>query len=125
MSMKDFVSTLTDEQKQALIQALSEQSVVTDNTKTETKDNKPVVNEDFVMHKNTASSKKKEPVRAKQNQWVDTGECKDVLTPDVERTPRTRVSPKKVSTKCYICGKTFSMDSRFMFGEYHRCDRCK
>lgn len=128
MSMKDFVNTLNEEQKKALLAALSDDSnPILSHIPAEVKDEtKTVINEDFVMNKNqTVSGKRKEPVKAKNNQWVDTGEFKDVVTPEVKRTPRNRDAPKKLKTKCYVCGKNFEADSRFVFGEFHRCDRCK
>lgn len=126
MSMQDFVDTLNDEQKKALLEALSKNDKI-DTSNVDTEVAKPVTtNEDFVMNKNqNISGKRKEPVKAKQNQWVDTGEFKDITTPEIARTPRNRQSPKKVKTKCYVCGKGFEADSRFVFGEFHRCDRCK
>lgn len=128
MSMKDFVNTLNEEQRKALLAALSDDTNITLShvdkaTKEETK---TIINEDFVMNKSqNTSGKRKEPVKARQNQWVDTGEFKDITTPEVARTPRNRQSPKKVQAKCYVCGKGFEADSRFVFGEFHRCDRCK
>lgn len=127
MSMEDFVNTLSEEQKKALLNALTGE-VKEAETKTEsTNDNvKNIVQDDFVMNKQQGySGKRKEPVKAKQNQWVDTGEFKDVTTPEISRTPRNRPTPKKVKTKCYVCGRNFEADSRFVFGEFHRCDRCK
>lgn len=132
MSMKDFIETLTVEQKKALMEALiGSDTENVQNTEITSSinitDNKNHISEDFIVKKNNniTNNKKREPVRAKQNQWVDTGEGKDIVTPSTNRTPRNRTPPKKINTKCYVCGKSFDADSRFVFGEYHRCDRCK
>lgn len=130
MSMKDFISTLSEEQKAALLNALQgendisiEPEPIKKNVKEETS---RVITEDFTMRKESGikNSKRKEPVKARQNTWTDTGEARNIVTPDIKRTPRERQPPKKVDVKCHVCGKEFSTDKRFVFGEYNRCDRC-
>lgn len=127
MSMKDFVNTLNEEQKKALLEALSGDSPAPEPATPSVKSQiKSMVNEDFTMNppSNSAYKKRKEAVRAKINTWVDTGESKDVVTPDVKPTPRKRQPPQKVKLQCHVCGKDFEADKRFVFGEYNRCDRC-
>jgi DNA-directed RNA polymerase subunit RPC12/RpoP len=125
--MKDFVNTLNEEQKKALLEALNSNSPtlshVPDSTKSQTK---AIINEDFTMNppSNSTQKRRKEAVRAKTNMWVDTGESKDVTTPDIKPTPRRRQPPQKVKLQCHVCGKDFEADKRFVFGEYNRCDRC-
>jgi hypothetical protein len=127
MSMKDFINTLNEEQKKALLEALNSDSPTLAHVPTSTKsETKSIINEDFTMNPPTSSAykKRKEAVKAKMNTWVDTGESKDVTTPDVKPTPRKRQPPLKVKLQCHVCGKDFEADKRFVFGEYNRCDRC-
>lgn len=128
MSMKDFVNTLNDEQKQALLKALKdEDNVALAHIPTETKEQtKAIINENFTMTKPVSGGykKRKEPVKAQTNTWTDTGESKEILTPKINPTPRTRKPPVKVKLRCHVCNKDFDIDKRFVFGEYNRCDRC-
>lgn len=121
MSMNEFVNSLTPEQKKALMSAL-----MSDTTVNTVQEQKPTVDDDFIVRRNNTlpSNKRREPVKAKQNQWTDTGEFKDVETPKVERTPRKRESPKNKAVSCHVCGKPFKVDPRFVYGEYYRCNRC-
>lgn len=127
MSMKDFVDTLNAEQKKALLQALNNESPTLDNIpKTAKEQTKSIINEDFAMNPSSSSTykKRKEAVRARSNTWVDTGESKDIVTPDVQPTPRKRKPAQKIKLTCHICNKDFEADKRFVFGEFNRCDRC-
>ena len=58
-----------------------------------------VNSEDFTMTKNNVKDKRKQKVSAKENTWVDTGEHKNIDTPAVQKTPRTRPKPKKKKGK--------------------------
>jgi hypothetical protein len=83
------------------------------------------VDENFVVRKtDTSNSRRREPVKARKNDWVDTGEFKDIETPQGERTPRNRPSHKKIDVECSVCGRTFKTDPKYVYGEYHRCSRC-
>ena len=127
MSMDDFVQTLTEEQKAALIKALGGNTEVESRWQheepiSETVDG-PVqdaeVKEDFsVTRKPTKFSKSKEPVRARKNTWTDEGECrgKDLETPNVKRTPRNRKPPAKKTVRCHACGKTEKVNASLVFG---------
>ena len=114
MSMDEFVQTLSEEQKAALIKALGGNTEVESRwqheepiseavdgvAKEEPKPSKQRETEDFTMRKEgnsgLPSSSRREPVRARKNTWVDTGsEAKDVTTPEVSRTPRNRKPPQK------------------------------
>lgn len=126
MSMEDFIKTLTEEQRQALLKALTQDSTpAVQETEVAAK---RTHDEDFRMNKtptpSNKNSKRKEPVRAKQNMWTDTGEARNITTPETKRTPRERTPPVKVSINCHVCGKAFDIDKRYVFGEYNRCDRC-
>ena len=125
MSMDKFVNSLTDEQKQALLEALmggESQEVPKKQPVREVKDS-------FIANtkkgqSNVQNNKRREPVRGRENRWEDTGEFRDIETPDVERTPRRRAPPRKIDIECASCGKSFKVDSRFVYGEYYRCNRC-
>jgi len=127
MSMEEFVNTLSDEQKKALLDALSDKDKLV--AEKVNKQTKRIISENFIVETKQESIKsqtnrRREPVRARENRWEDTGEFRDIETPDVERTPRKRQPPKKIDVECSSCGKSFKVDSRFVFGEYYRCNRC-
>lgn len=134
MSMNEFVDTLTDEQRAALLKALTGDDFKPEVRKSETSPSdssrwqheEPVseaVDGDFTMNKGR-TNKQRTPIVARENTWKDTGEAKDITTPEVTRTPRNRQPPKKKEVRCHSCGKTFSVSPSVMFGEYYRCDRC-
>ena len=135
MSMNDFINMLNDEQKQALLKALIGNSPSISSVPEETKQEsikhiqsstQPVsVNDDFKTNRQDNSNiRRKEPVRARKNEWHDTGEFRDIETPQFERTPRKRQPHKKVEVECHVCGKTFKEDARCVHGDYYRCNRC-
>lgn len=130
-NFNEFLSSLNKEQKQKLVEALM--GSMNDNSqeqeaKTETTEqpNRPVIDENFKVTRSNLpeSNRRREPVKARRNEYVDTGEHKDVETPYGERTPRRRPPPKKVDIECHVCGKSYKMDPRFVYGEYYRCNRC-
>ena len=83
------------------------------------------VGEDFTVSKKPSSRKGgKTPVVAGENQWSDTGEFKDVSTPEVPRSQRKRNPPKKVELTCHVCGKRFKILSSLVSGKFVRCDSC-
>tara|TARA_B100001094_G_C18055471_1_gene732235 strand:+ start:683 stop:1120 length:438 start_codon:yes stop_codon:yes gene_type:complete len=143
MSMNDFVQTLSDEQKAALLKALTGDdfkpevesrfqheepiSEAVDGTIEKETKSKPTA-EDFAMHKQESSvlgkNRRRETVKAQANTWTDTGEHKDVSTPDTARTPRNRAAPKKKKVRCHVCGKDFTINASLVYGEFYRCDRC-
>ena len=59
------------------------------------------VSEDFSVTRKE-DNKSKRQVRGGENTWVDTGEHRDVETPDVELTPRKRKAPRKVEKTWHI-----------------------
>jgi len=136
MSFDKFVDTLTDEQRAALLKALTgddfkpevREPEASPSDSSRWQHEEPVSEavdgpSDFTMDKDRAS-KKRTPIVASKNTWKDTGEHSDVSTPEVARTPRNRPPPKKKEVRCHSCGKTFSVSPSVMFGEYYRCDRC-
>lgn len=121
MSMNEFIKTLSKEQKEALLNALQSD----DSEDTNQNNNKANVSDNFVVEsKPLTNNRRREPVRARKNEWVDTGEFKDIETEYGERTPRNRKPNKKVSVECSVCGKSFKADPKYLYGEYHRCNRC-
>lgn len=130
MSMKDFVDTLNEEQRKALLEALSSKDSVSSQVVPEkvNQETKKHLKSDFIANTKAKSpisnNKRREPVRGRENRWEDTGEFRDVVTPDIEPTPRRRSPPRKIDVECSSCGKSFKVDSRFVYGEYYRCNRC-
>lgn len=118
--MNDFVKLLTEEQKQKLLEALSS------GKQQENQQNTSNVGEDFRVYKTDSklTSRRKEPVKARKNEWQDTGEFKDIETNYGEKTPRRKEAPKKANIECHVCGKEFKVDQRYVFGEYYRCNKC-
>lgn len=125
--MNSFINTLTAEQKKKLIEALMSEEDVS-NTQQDTKSTASSnVDEDFRIHKmdNTRlTNRRKEPVKARKNEWHDTGEDRDIETKYGERTPRRKEAPKKSNIECHVCGKSFKVDARYVYGEYYRCNKC-
>ena len=142
MSMDEFIQTLTEEQKQALLKALSGGSFepeVSDKPLTthppfidgsRWQHEEPVsqaVDGDFSMKPNEALvSKRRSPVRAGKNTWIDQGECrgKEVETPDIKPTPRNRKPPAMKEVICHVCGNKSKVNASLVHGEFYRCDRC-
>jgi hypothetical protein len=121
-----FLSSLSDEQKAQLMQALmpSESKETTQIKATTTKPPK-VVGEDFMVTKaDSTNNRRKEPVRGRENRWRDEGEFRDIETPEFQKTPRRREASKKLDLECHVCGKSFKEDARFVYGEFPRCNRC-
>jgi formylmethanofuran dehydrogenase subunit E len=124
--MEDFINTLSESQKRALLDALTKNSETTlkdipQQVKTESIKK---INEDFTINKEKSNNKRREPVRGRENRWVDEGEFRDVETPKTERVARNRPQHKKVEVECSVCGKPFRVDPKYVYGEYHRCNRC-
>jgi hypothetical protein len=134
--MNDFVNMLNDDQKKALLKALTEDSPtleqIPENVKKESINHiqssiRPTanVNDDFTINRQaTTNNRRKEQVKGRKNNWVDNGEFRDIETPQFEKTPRRREASKKVDLECHVCGKSFKADPKFVYGEYHRCNRC-
>ena len=120
--MNSFINSLTEEQKQQLLSAL------TSNNKIETQKIQPQTNvsEDFRVHKtdNNLNNRRKEPVKARKNEWEDTGEFRDIETKYGERSPRRKAAPNKSTVECHVCGKSVKVDPRYVFGEFYRCNKC-
>lgn len=131
MSMNDFINMLNKEQRLALLKALQEDSPAVAPVPKEVKQesiehiNKTNSSEDFRINSiKKDNHRRKEPVKARKNEWVDTGESRDIETPYGERSPRTRQPSKKIDVECSVCGRSFKTDPKYVYGEYHRCSRC-
>lgn len=127
MSVKDFVNTLTEEQKKALLEALTGEEIDTNIQPEPTEEDflkKNTVNEGFEMPSSTGKRPQRGSVKAGQNTWVDEGEHKDVITPKSKITPRNRKPPKTKDVTCHVCQKKFKINPSLTYGEYYRCDRC-
>jgi hypothetical protein len=126
--MKDFIDTLNDSQKKALLEALMQNGETTlkdipEEVKQETKNQ---ITEDFRVSsiKGNKNNKRREPVKARKNEWVDEGEDRHIETKYGARAPRSREPNKKMDVECSVCGRSFKTDPKYVYGEYHRCSRC-
>lgn len=123
-NMEDFLNTLSEEQKQALAKALESSNKI--KPKESLPPTKTEVDENFkVSRTSNKINGARTPVKASNwNEWEDEGEFKDVETPKGKKTPRNRERTKLIDVECHVCGKTFSMNPNYIFGEYQRCSRC-
>ena len=132
--VKTLLESLTDEQKAQLVQGLlksnenEEVPVLKEETVSSTPRSRNVT-EDFRMVNDNTLDKRKTPVRARKNQWVDEGEDRD---PDFDpakfermgKVTRSRGKVKKETVECHVCGKTFSINPSLIYGTNIRCNRC-
>jgi hypothetical protein len=141
--VKALLNTMTPEQKSELLNKLmdslappSQDQQAEPIQQTEQKQEEAVssqpqsnVTEDFRVVKNSDLDKRKTPVRAKKNQWVDTGEDRDPeFNPEkyerMGRVARNRAKAKKHTIECHVCGRSFQVNPGLVHGEYIRCNRC-
>ena len=87
-------------------------------------ENNIVINNDFTVTRETSKIHRKTPVKFKRNEWKDEGDFRDIETPYFEKTPRNRPKPSKEQVECHVCGRTFSINSNLVYGDYHRCNKC-
>lgn len=123
--LEAILNSLTDEQKQKLVASfIGEKShEQVEQQQQPDKKSSSKVNENFTVTREE-SQRGKQTVKAKKNQWTDDGEDKDVSTPMFEKTPRVRKPHKMEVVECYVCGKEFKIDPKFIHGSYHRCNGC-
>jgi len=117
------ISDLTDDQKNELLKQLlsSNESISADKATPSAK-----VNDDFSVTR-TKQKREDRTVKAGKNTWTDDfSEHRDDLneTPDYKPVSRRRKSPKKTRVECHVCGKSFNIDPRTAYGEFHRCNKC-
>lgn len=145
-NFEGFISSLSPEQLQQLREALNntgdkptpkiepKQLPSRNETKREevvsSRSPRRKVNEDFTVVRNEDSlDQRKAPVKAKKNQWMDTGEDRD---PDFDpakfermgKVARNRQKTKKEDVECHVCGRTFQVNPSLVYGEFVRCNRC-
>ena len=116
----EFLNELSDDQKAKLKKLLTEDNAEQSSSPTEDVH----VNNDFTVSRNNELKNRKVPVRFKKNKWSDDGELRDIETPSFQKTPRNRPKPSKQEVECHVCGRTFSINSNLIYGEFHRCNRC-
>lgn len=136
--IKALLESLTDEQKQEIIENISSQLSIKD-IKPKLEEDKQLVKEtdldsteskeDFTMSKHSKKLQRgKEPVKFKKNQWVDDGEFQlegeKEWSESRRKTDRRRPKAKKVELECSVCGRSFMSHPAHVYGEYHRCNRC-
>lgn len=148
--VKALLNTMTAEQKADLLNRLmdsltsssqeqstqrsdlpTKKSRLEDQEREETVSSQPRSNvtEDFRVVQNEQLDKRKSAVRAKKNQWVDTGEDRDpnFNAEKYERmgkAARNRSRAKKRTMECHVCGRSFQINPTLVHGEYIRCNRC-
>ena len=129
--MDDFIKMLSEEQKAALLKALSggdfEPEKIVSTTLAPASKPSNNISEDFTMKsdKSVKENTKRVAVKGKENTWSDDGtECANIKTPDTPRTPRQRKPPKMKSVTCHVCNKKEEVNASLVYGEFYRCDRC-
>ena len=116
----DYIGSLSQKELEELTEALKANQ---ETPKKKQKTSNSTVKEDFTVNRKDGARKGRNPVKAKKNQWEDTGELSDVETPEFSRTPRNRQKPNKVAVECHVCGKSFKMSKSLIYGEFVRCNR--
>jgi hypothetical protein len=136
--IKTLLESLTDEQKAKLVADLiasvdkgkaPEVKIQVNNEETVSSRAKITVNEDFTVVRDESLDRRKVPVRARKNEWVDDGENRD---PDFDpikfekmgKASRNRNKVSKKSVECHVCGRSFDINPNLVYGEYVRCNRC-
>ena len=87
--------------------------------------------EDFIAPAKSQSSGKTrvartEAIHAGENKFIDDNiESKDIETPQVKPTKRTRPKASMVNIECHICNKVEKIPEVLMQGrDFYRCDKC-
>lgn len=122
MNIDELLGNLSDDQKDLLRQTLNDLDQVVEEASEE--EEPASVGEDFTVKNRDSNKKRRTKVKGGKNKWEDTGELSHIETPDFERTERRRSPPKKTEVNCHVCGKTFKVSPKLVYGEYHRCNRC-
>lgn len=126
MNFDQLVNSLNAEQKLALLNALQSNE---GKASSKTQERKLNVSENFIVNRELQDRRGRNPVRANKNVWEDEGEKRDPnFNPEIYekmgRTARNRKKPKKVEVECSVCGRNVMIDEQYVYGEYHRCNRC-
>src|SRR6056300_1091964 len=134
--VKALLNTMTDEQKAELLNSLagslkedvpSEPAPKQEETVSSTP--RSNVTEDFRVVQSDKLEKRKTPVRARKNQWVDNGEDRDPEFDPAKferlgKAARDRSKARKKTIECHVCGKNFTLNPAYVYGENVRCNRC-
>ena len=127
MSVNDFnISDMTDNEKNELLKKLLSNTEGVSTSSNEDSVTTAKVNEDFSVSRNKHKREDRKVVAGK-NTWTDDfGEHQDELnsTPDYKPVSRKRKPPKKSRVECHVCGKSFHVDPRTVYGDFHRCNKC-
>ena len=126
MNIDKLLGNLSDDQKDLLRQTLNDLDQAAEEAAEEVSEEKgpPNIDKDFTVKNRDTNKKRRTKVKGGKNKWEDTGELSHIETPDFERTERRRSPPKKTEVSCHVCGKTFKVNPKLVYGEYHRCNRC-
>jgi len=127
----DFINALTARQKQELLAILTTLNIepkteINKEVKAKPIPKKTKVNDDFSVSRNFGP-KVKTSVKAEVsiiNSWVDTGESREIVTPEYQASSRERKPPKKVELTCHVCKRLFTISPSLVYGENTRCNRC-
>ena len=122
MNIDKLLGNLSDDQKDLLRQTLNDLDQAAEEASEEK--GPPNIDKDFTVKNRDTNKKRRTKVKGGKNKWEDTGELSHIETPDFERTERRRSPPKKTEVSCHVCGKTFKVSPKLVYGEYHRCNRC-
>lgn len=130
MNLKALVDSLSTKEREELLNILTGSISTWTTMPPHIVDNAPsavqTIATDFTMNikKTALNNKRKEPVKSAGNQFVDTGEDRDIETPNKPLTPRTRKPPAKKNVTCHVCNKQYKINASLVYGEYYRCDNC-
>jgi len=138
--VKTLLESLTDEQKAQLVQGLMSNMNQTiskpparetqiEQEETVSSQTRSNVTEDFRVVQNDKLEKRKTPVRARKNQWVDEGEDRDpefdpAKFESMGKVARNRSKVRKKTIECHVCGRSFAVNPAYIYGENIRCNRC-
>lgn len=134
--MKEFIESLSTEQKQKLMEALMGEMQEKPVEQPKEPEAKPdfvrqnQFNEDFTMLQKQEKDEIKRGVPVnetkKTNLFVDDGsefKGEEFKTPSVSLTERKRAAPKKVDQTCQRCNKSFNVHQAHA-REFFVCDKC-
>jgi hypothetical protein len=128
MDLKSLVESLTIKEREELLTILSDSistwTTMPPHIKEMLEGDDSEDKQDFVMNKSSSNTRSRQAVKAGNNTWVDTGESREIETPEINKTPRNRKPPQKKSVRCHICGKERKVNAALIYGEYYRCDSC-
>jgi len=118
------IENLTDAEKRQLIAMLAKSLEPKPAEKTENTAKKKVkINDDFTVVKDV-DTKRRSPVKASKNTFVDEGLESGDGGIVYAKTPRNRQPAKNVTIKCSVCQRDVTIPASLERGDYYRCERC-